>query len=264
MRNPWKHRLALSTAALMFVLVGVGAHYTGALRGTRDTPGLAAPGPAPYYAHLGLAGLVLLLTIVLALQVRTIAGWIALTGALIVSGIGGHGPVLHAMFSPILFAALVAVAVETSDAWSRPPVPAPDMWPPLRRLMLLTPLFVVLQTFLGAAFRHNVLGVIWHILDAGIVLLLVMMLGVCVVRQFPGHPSLRPVAVWMLTITGIQVALGFTVYLTILIVSKTDNLFLICAGVLHVLTGSLTLAATVVMWLELQRCDNVTNRSITV
>lgn len=262
MRNPWTHRLAMLTAVLMLVLDGVGAYHTGVLRGMRDVPG-QTESPVPYIAHLVLAALIVLMIIALAAAVRSWAGWIALGTGLIVSGIGSHAPVLHAILSAILFAALVAVALETSELWSRAPVPASDMWPPVRRLAILAPIFVLLQISLGALFRHNVIGVIWHILDAGIVLLLIMVLGVCVVRQFPEHPSLRPVAVWMLTITGIQVALGFTVYLTILIVSKNDNLFLIWAGVVHGVTGSLTLAATVAMWLELQRCDNVTNRSMT-
>ena len=111
-----------------------------------------------------------------------------------------------------------------------------------------------LQITLGAAFRHNATGVVWHILNAGITLLLIMVLGVCVLRQFPEHPSLRPAAVWLLVITGVQVLLGFTVYMVMLIVSA-NNMTLIVSGVLHVMTGSLTLAASVVMWLEIRRCD---------
>jgi hypothetical protein len=59
----------------------------------------------------------------------------------------------------------------------------------------------------------------------------------------------------MPTITGVQVLLGFTVYLTILIVSKNDNLFLIWMGVGHVLTGSPTPTAAVAIWLEIKRCE---------
>jgi hypothetical protein len=84
------------------------------------------------------------------------------------------------------------------------------------------------------------------------VLLLIMVWGVCVLRQYPEHPTLRPKAIALLVITGVQVLLGFAVYLVLLIVSR-NNGALIVAGVLHVLNGSLTLAASVVLALELRR-----------
>jgi heme A synthase len=90
-------------------------------------------------------------------------------------------------------------------------------------------------------------------------LLLIMVLGMCVVRQFPEHPSLSPAAVWLLVITGVQVLLGFTVYMVILIVSA-NNTTLIVSSVLHVMTGALTLAASVVMLLVIMRCDAAAKR----
>lgn len=262
MKSPGLHRFAVLVAVGMFLLIGVGAYLTSNIRPLPGTnPGPVVAAPELNRIHTLLAVVVALFTIGLALWVRSIAGWIALATVIIEGGLGSFAAIPHAIVAPILFASLVAVALQTSETWSKPPVPAGDVWPPLRTMAITTPLLVILQITLGAAFRHNLLGVIWHILDAGIVLLLIMILGVCVLRQFPEHPALRPAAIWMLVITGVQVLLGFTVYLTILIVSQ-NNGFLIWSGVLHVLTGSLTLAATVVMWLELMRAD-VTDRSMT-
>jgi heme A synthase len=85
-----------------------------------------------------------------------------------------------------------------------------------------------------------------------VTLMLILMFGICVVRQYPEHPTLRPAAVQLLVITGVQVLLGFAAFLVLLIVSQT-NMALIVISVIHVFTGSLTLAASVVLSLQLRR-----------
>jgi heme A synthase len=96
------------------------------------------------------------------------------------------------------------------------------------------------------------MGVIWHILDAMIVLLVILMAGVFVLREYPDHPSLRPAALALLIITGVQVLLGFSVYL-VLLISSENNSGLIVTGVLHVVNGSLTLAASVVLAIQMKQ-----------
>ena len=260
MTKPWLHRFAILVTALMFLLIGAGAALTSNIRPLPGTnPGPAGTDPGLQQFHVFLAVGVALLTVVLAISVRSTMGWIALAAVIVEGGLGSFGAIAHAIVAPLLFASLAALTVQTSESWSRPPVPATDLWPPLRSMSILAPILVVIQISLGAAFRHNAMGVVWHILNAGIVLLLIMVLGVCVVRQFPDHPSLRPAAVWLLVITGVQVLLGFTVYMVILIVSA-NNLTLIVSSVLHVMTGSLVLAASVVLLLVIRRCDAITNR----
>jgi heme A synthase len=255
MKKPWLHRFAILVIVLMFLLIGAGAALTSNIRGLPGTnPGPVGTAPGLRQFHVFFAVGVALLTVALAIFVRSTMGWIALAAVIVEGGLGSYGAIAHAIVAPILFAGLVAIAVQTSDSWSRPPVPANDLWPPLRTMSILAPILVVVQIILGAAFRHNATGVVWHILDAGIVLLLIMVLGMCVVRQFPEHPSLSPAAVWLLVITGVQVLLGFTVYMVILIVSA-NNATLIVSSVLHVMTGALTLAASVVMLLAIKRCD---------
>jgi heme A synthase len=96
------------------------------------------------------------------------------------------------------------------------------------------------------------MGVVWHILDALIVLAVVMVAGVCVLRQYEEHRALRPAALALLIIAGVQVLLGFAVYLTLLM-SSENNIGLIATGVLHVVNGSLTLAASVVLAMQMNR-----------
>ena len=85
-----------------------------------------------------------------------------------------------------------------------------------------------------------------------IVLLVILIGGVFVLRQYPEHPALRPAALAMVVIAGVQVLLGFTVYF-VLLMSSENNLGLIITGVLHVINGALTLAASVVFAMQLQR-----------
>jgi heme A synthase len=89
-------------------------------------------------------------------------------------------------------------------------------------------------------------------MNAMIVLMLILVLGICVLRLYPQHPALRPAALALLIITGIQVLLGFGVYITLLMVTE-NNLALMTAGTIHVVTGSLTLAASVVLAIQLRK-----------
>jgi heme A synthase len=117
---------------------------------------------------------------------------------------------------------------------------------------ILVPVLVFMQIGLGAAFRHNAMGVISHIMNAFLVILIALIAGVFVVRQFPDHPALRPAALAMLIVAGVQVLLGFAAYL-VLLMSEANNMALIVTSVLHVGNGALTLAASVVLAMEMSR-----------
>jgi heme A synthase len=271
MTNSRLHLPATILAILTFLLIGVGALLTSEIR---PLPG-ASPAPAAItpiagaeqiaQGHRILAALVAVFAIGLAIvstpEIR-LAAWIAV-GLVVLDavlglqpGAGGMLPpasgVFHAVLAPILFAAVASLVLFTSRNWIQPAVPARDIWPPLNKLAIVVPVFLVLQIALGAAFRHNTIGVFWHILNAMVTLLLILMFGICVVRQYPEHPTLRPAAVQLLVITGVQVLLGFAAFLVLLIVSQT-NMALIVISVLHVLTGSLTLAASVALSLQFRR-----------
>jgi ABC-type polysaccharide/polyol phosphate export permease len=83
----------------------------------------------------------------------------------------------------------------------------------MRSLAAAIPAIVLLQTLLGASYRYHALGVIWHIMNAMLVLLLILIVSVFLIRQFPLHPTLKPAAV---------------------------SLAVVITSVLHVTTGALT------------------------
>jgi heme A synthase len=196
-------------------------------------------------------------------------GWIVLSifvveGAL-GTALGSLAPltdILHALIGQICFAAVAAITLFTSERWQRGPEFVLDSWhPPLRSLAFVLPSVVILQIVLGAAFRYRAAGVIWHILNAMIVLLSILIVAVFLVRQFPQHPSLRPSAIALGGIASVQVLLGFTTFLMLLLFPENSPSVII-VSVIHVGTGALTLAATIALSAQI-RYNVVESRSLT-
>jgi len=252
MKNPWLHRCAIFLAAFTLVVIVLGAFLTSEIR---TFPGATTPStvsaPSVELAHR-IAGYVLaVLTVILTILFSRMLGRLAMATVVFESALG-RVPVVHALVAPLLFSLVVAAGVETSKSWQEGPKPVESPWGPLRTLGMAIPPLVFLQIALGAMFRHNTMGVLWHILDALIVLAVVLVAGVFVLRQYPEHPSLRPAALALVIVAGVQVLLGFAVYL-VLLMSSENNTGLIVTGVLHVTNGALTLAASVVLAMQMQR-----------
>jgi heme A synthase len=252
MKSPWLHRCAILVALLALIVIVLGASLTSEIR---TLPGAATPStvtiPSLEQAHRIAGYVVAVLAIGLAIWASNLAGWLALA-AVIVEGVSGGNPILHALLAPVLFSLIVAMAVLTSKSWQAGPRPVECSSGALRPLGIVVPILVLLQIGIGAAFRHNAMNVLWHILDALIVITVVLVAGVSVLRQYPEHSGLRPAALALLIIAGVQVLLGFSVYL-ILLMSSENNTGLIVTGVIHAANGALTLAASVVLAMQMQR-----------
>jgi hypothetical protein len=108
---------------------------------------------------------------------------------------------------------------------------------------------------LGAAYRHQALGIVPHIVGAMIVMLAVMMAGIAVLTQSGKHQVLRASASTLLAVTGLQIVLGIVAYLTR--ISQTDafapGIGVVIFTVAHVAVGALTMAASLVMTIEVFR-----------
>ncbi|HEY3826296.1 MAG TPA: hypothetical protein VGL82_17140 [Bryobacteraceae bacterium] len=224
----------------------------------RTFPGATAPSavtaPVMKEAHVTAGLALILITCVLAWFMassnKLLLGLIGLSALFEIASISV--PIAHALISPIFLSVVVATVVVISKGWQAGPKPVASPWGPLRPLGLAVPVFMLIQIALGACFRHNVMGIVWHILDAFIVLLVALVAGVFVLRQYPDHPALRPAALALVILVGVQVLLGFAVYM-VLLVSSENNMGLIVTGVLHVANGALTLAASVVLAMQMQR-----------
>jgi hypothetical protein len=244
--SPWLHRYAIFVAFIALIAIAAGAVVTSLVRPIAATPA-AHIDPAFELWHSILGSAVVALMLGLAIAHRSQLAWIGFAAVLLDAGSHQLSPILHAVLAQVFLGAVVGVALETSANWKLGPEPIEDTWrPSLRSLAIAVPVIILLQTTLGASYRYHALGVIWHILNAMIVLLLILIVAVFLIRQFPQHPTLRPAAIALAVITSIQVLLGFTTFMMLILFPET-SLAVVITSVLHVTTGALTFGAGVAL-----------------
>jgi heme A synthase len=260
MPNPWLHRFAilLAIGALLLIvdgaLVGPGAQPVSAM--------LSAHRTAATVASLSTLGLVLWLVFTDPRPQARRLGWITLAIAVLQDSVGHTAVrsmfpitagILHALMAPLFFAAVVAIAVVTSPAWSRGPEHVSDYgWPSMRSLAIMTPILVLVQIALGACFRQNALTLLPHILGAMFVALVILLESIFVLQQFAGHRALRPVAKTLLGVAFGQVFLGLTA-LTMKSMADDTAMPVVTTVAAHVTGGAITLASTIVLSMLIRR-----------
>ena len=161
---------SVSSGLNRFAMFASVCSLAGVLTGAMVT----SSGGSSYQAlHQVVAGIAALATVILGVWMSTQPGrerplgWTVLTMALVQCGLGliENGPsaaILHALLAQVLFAVTVAVATATSPSWKTVPDLVEDHgWPSLGSLGRITPVLVLLQIALGAAFRHKAMGVLF-------------------------------------------------------------------------------------------------------
>ena len=279
MQTSWLHRYAILVAVCTLLLVLAGASVTSKEAGLSvpDWPlsyGQVIPdmtgGVLFETGHRDIAGVVGILTIILAIWISRVEkrpwmrrlGWVAVSLVVAQALLGGATVLMlqpppvsiaHACLAQLFFSVTVAIAVFTSRKWQEGPEPVEDYgWPSLRSLAIVTPILILLQIALGAGFRHRAFGLLPHVIGAMIVPLVILLVGVFALHQFPKHRSLRPAAVALLSITGVQVFLGIIAYIARINAAEYP-LAMVLTTVAHVATGGLTLAASVVLAIQIRR-----------
>jgi cytochrome c oxidase assembly protein subunit 15 len=279
MERFWLHRYAVALAVCTLFLVVAGASVTS------KEAGLSVPDwPLSYgqvmpqmtggvffeHGHRMVATTVGFMTIILAIWLVRVEtrrwmkylGFVAL-GAVIVQGLLGGLTVKlllppavsisHACLAQCFFSLTVAIALFTSKSWQQGPEMVEDHgWPSLRTLAILTPAMVLVQIALGAAFRHRAIGVLAHVLFSMVVTLVVLFTATFVMHQFPEHKALNAAAKAALGVTFLQVMLGVAAYYTRLQASESP-LAMVLTTVSHVATGGLTMAASVILSIQILR-----------
>lgn len=247
------------TAAGALIVIALGAYVTS--RASAHQLGSHALVDAT--VHRFAATLVALLAAWLAYwqwraNVAPLLGWTALA-LLVMNGcvgwMGGSVVMVHATLGPLAFASFVALAVVTSTGWKEAgEFVEASAAPALRPLAIAAPLLLVLQTVLGATYRHQLTGVLPHVGFAMIVTIAILAETVLVLQHYAQHRALRRAAIWLIWALAAQVALGFTaVTLQVLERGSSLALALVIATASHVVVGSLTLAASVVLGMQIQR-----------
>jgi heme A synthase len=189
--------------------------------------------------------------------------WIAVACVAVEALLGRTAPRLsdfvgfiHAILAEFLFAILVAVAVYAWPAWEKRLEQIMDKgWPSLRSLSNTTVGVLVLQVMLGAAFRHNLTGVLWHILGAFLVVVFGLAMLV-IITQVPENRSLRAPVIIMGCLMGVQVTLGMVLISFSQPTKHPDALVYTVAT--HVLVGASTMGVGVIAAMLVRRCVTAT------
>lgn len=216
-----------------------------------------------------------LLTIILAIWTQRVdkrrwmrrLGWAAL-GTVIAQGILGGLTVLfylppaissaHATLAQTYFCIMVSIALFTSRGWIESPslnLPQHDR-PKLTTLAYATVAVVCLQLILGAAFRHNGLKVMWHLVWFLVVLTMIMWLTMRVLRGYREVSALRTPAYWLMGLLTLQILLGFGAFVTRVTLNEDATRplrSLVILTVAHVAVGALVLANTLVLAIQARR-----------
>ncbi|MEP7367659.1 MAG: COX15/CtaA family protein [Acidobacteriota bacterium] len=282
MPRPWLHRYSIFLACCTLFLVVAGATVTSKEAGLSvpDWPLSYGQLMPPMYGniffehgHRMIATTVGFLTIILAVWLYRAddrpwmrrLGFAALA-AVIVQGILGGITVLfllpkwvsasHACLAEIFFSTTVAIALFTSPSFRRAPqmVDGPGSLN-LRTLALLLPVLVFAQVFLGAAYRHKAIDILWHVTGAVIVTAAVMFVAIFALLCYQNHRTLRDFALILLGITFIQVFLGIAAYMSRVVTDDAPQPMpvMVWFTVAHVATGALTLAASTLFAIQANR-----------
>ncbi|MCU1274459.1 MAG: cytochrome oxidase assembly [Bryobacterales bacterium] len=282
MRNVWLHRYAVLWSFCTLFLVVAGGLVTS------NDAGLSVPDwPLSYgklmptmegnifyeHGHRMVATTVGLLTIGMAFWLMRAErrrwlsnlGWIAMAAVVTQGVLGGMTVIFllpkpvsigHACLAQLFFSTTVAIALFTSESWGRGARVVDDAGaPPLHWLALAACVCVFLQLALGASARHKALGILPHVAGALVATGMVLWLSVRVLMRQAGHDALRRSALALLFTTFLQIFLGIAAYMSRLATAEAPQPMPIMVGftVAHVAVGALTLAASVVLAIQVFR-----------
>lgn len=280
--SPWPHRLAVLLACITLPLLFIGGLVTslGVGLAVPDWPTTFGYNMFLYpwskmiggifyeHSHRLVASSVGVLTIVLAVTLwwkdsRAWLRWLGVfaLGLVIFQGVlGGLRVVLlqqtlaiiHACFAQAFFALTVCLAVFTSSEW-RGEMPQPTVADGgrLRRLAAMTTGFIYVQAIFGAVLRHTGERIDAHLLFAFFVAVHVVLLLVRVMRFQPAQRVLMGPALALATLLLVQLALGTVSYLGKFTAAlHLPYRALVGLTTLHLVTGALMLAASVILTLR--------------
>jgi cytochrome c oxidase assembly protein subunit 15 len=277
----WLHRYAIFVAFATFLLIIAGALVTSndAALSVPSWPTPlhwpAAMGPGGKYelGHRAVAGTVTVLTFLLALWLWRAEPrrWVRRMGAVAVLAIVAQAilggvtvlldlPVLvsvgHACLGQLSFCIAVSLAFFTHPDWRWDEPSIEDgRRPSLRQLATATVALVFLQLILGAAFRHNGLGIIPHLIGAALVTVAILWLWARVLSSPWQEPRLKRPATLLGGLLVLQLALGVASYVLKLSARNAPQPLppVVNVTTAHVAVGALVLATSVVVALQAYR-----------
>ena len=276
------HNFAIATACATILLLVAGALVTSndAADSVPDWPlayGRIIPpliGGIRYeFAHRVVAGLVAVLTVILAIwiSVSKLRGsarrwaWIAFALVVAQALLGaarvllGHAALvatIHATVAQIFFITVVSLTMLTSDWWQRDLSQLDDTGSPkLRSLSVWLAAVILVQLVLGAGFRHGAFGILPHLIGFVVVTFMVLWTARIANKRFGQIGDIRRWVVTLHATFGTQVILGFLAYWAVsqARLSTQPVLLYTIIEVAHVVMGALVLASSVLLALTCNR-----------
>lgn len=261
------HRYAILVVVLAVAAIVAGALITSTGVAARQTQSVVSP-VISQELHRTLSIVLTLVALGFAIWtsrtpahgwLRAVA-WSAVVVLAIAAALGWQTPplsakiaVFHALLAHIFFSLAVVSAVGTSTSWNSPPELVDGSSKPLLRpLAVVIPPVVFLQIALGAAYRHDMTSVMPHMAVAMGVVFLALIGSSVVLQNFPRPASMRHAAVALISFVLTQVCLGIGAFV-MLVLNSAGTLYFVAVTVGHVLIGAATLAASVVLAMEVQR-----------
>jgi heme a synthase len=185
-------------------------------------------------------------------------GVIAVLGVVVQAVLGGEVvrqllqywlPVIHAVFAQIVFAAVLGIAVFTSEWWvSERPQLADSGAPSMQTLAIVNAAAIFLQVVLGAGFRHSEIRVWPHMVGALVVMGTVTWTASALRKRFGTSSELSRARGLLHAIFGIQFLLGFGAYwarLESMKVGATSTTVILT--VVHTVLGALLFAFSILI-----------------
>jgi hypothetical protein len=260
------NRFAIVVALFALIVVGSGAIVTSSKETIASGNSARVETPAGVNVHPvlgeGLAALSVALAAALWLSKRGLLATLAMVLVVLSAAdvlvvfsqtVDADRAVLHAWLAAALFAALSTIVLFTSAYWEQKPELVGDQGLRfLRPLAISTPPLVLIQIVLGAMYRHKLTNVFWHMGGALLVSLATLVGAMVVIQQYPAHRALKNSATALMSIVLTQVAFGVAAF-TLQLLDTGNALALELATVSHVVVGNLTLAASLVFAIEVQR-----------
>jgi heme a synthase len=213
---------------------------------------------------------------------------IAALGTVVAQGILGGITVLkflppavstaHAVVGQTFFCIAVCIAMFTGRRWAHeePTTSIDTQKPTLQTLTLLSLATVYLQLILGGMFRHKGMGWEPHVVNAGVVAILVTWTAVRALTRYPELDAIRRPATLLIGLLIAQISLGFFAFLEKVVLgadAAQPSGYMVLATVVHTAVGALLLATAVVLaiqtWrhvavLHLERAPASTRKAVTV
>jgi hypothetical protein len=143
--------------------------------------------------------------------------------------------IVHASLAQLTFGLVVASCFAIPAAVSR--------------AALIAAAVLFIQTVLGAAVRHEVIGPVPHFVWAGVAVVTVMLTGLHVLSKHMDNPGMRRSAMLLLSLTVSQIFLGMGAYMGRMLNADAPQPMplMIWFTVAHVVVGSLAFGAAVAL-----------------